>query len=145
MRNASLFLLLLAACDDASAPAGGGGHGHKAPNGGQLVELGEHFAQLEFVAGGGRLTLYVLDGHASGALRIEQREVAVDVGSPGGAPKRLLLAATANALTGEKPGDSSQFDAPFENAAAFEGVVEAIQIKGQSFKAVKFRYPGGGR
>ena len=53
----------------ASAP---GSHIHVAPHGGTLVPLGEHAYNLELVrdADTGRLSLYVLDGHAENFIRI---------------------------------------------------------------------------
>jgi hypothetical protein len=138
MRKMAVLAALLAACDGGGGAPSSGGHGHQAPHGGTLVEVGDHFAQLELVVADGRITAYVLDGHAELGLRIEQRELVLHAGG-----KRVVLAAAANPLTGEKPGDTSQFDAPFTGPAAWDGEVESLRVKGQEFRGLKFKFPAG--
>ncbi len=52
-------------------------HAHKAPHGGELVELGDHEYNAEFVVNHDehKLTVYVLDAHAENAVAIEQKEI----------------------------------------------------------------------
>ena len=47
-------------------------HDHTAPHGGTLIEIGEHAYNLELVRDNtaGKLTAYVLDGHAEDFVRI---------------------------------------------------------------------------
>ena len=148
MKRLLALLVLAAGCDDASSGGGprkSGAHGHTAPHGGALVELGDHVAQLEFLVEGGKLTAYVLDGHGEKAVRVEQKELAVHVVPRGaGAPLRIALAAVGSSLTGEKPGDSSQFEGKFDGPKEWDGLLEAIRVKGFEFKGVKFKYPEGG-
>lgn len=52
-------------------------HEHKAPHGGDLVELGDHEYSAEFVVNHDehKLTIYVYDAHAENAVAIEQKEI----------------------------------------------------------------------
>jgi len=146
MKKAWLWMALLAGCDDAPPGAGrpSGGHGHAAPHGGALVELGDHVAQVEIVVDGKKMTAYVLDGHAEKAVRIEQKELVVHAVPRGaGAPIQARLVAVGSALSGEKPGDTSQFEGAFDGPKAWDGLIEAVRVKGLDFKSVKFRYPEG--
>ena len=136
-------------------------HEHKAPHGGTLVVFGNEFAHLELVldAKAGKLTAYVLDGEAEKAVRIQQKEFELETkvlkkkSSAGGdgsevslAIVRVKLKAVSSALTGEKEGDSSQFegqDAALKDAPDFDAVLKAITIKGKEFKDVKFNFPKG--
>ena len=140
------WLLLLAGCDDAPAgPRPSGGHGHAAPHGGALIELGDHVAQIEIVVDGKKMTAYVLDGHAEKAVRIEQKELVVHAVPRGaGTPIQAKLAAVGSSLSGEKPGDTSQFEGAFDGPKAWDGLLEAVRVKGVDFKSVKFKFPEGG-
>lgn len=121
-----------------SAPADS--HGHEAPHGGTLVEIGEHLALLEFVldASAGTLTAYVLDGGAEQAVRIAQPSIAVTFDTPqalGG--QTLPLAGKANVLTGETVGDTSEFaltHPALKGQTTFSARVVEIVVKGQTFK-----------
>lgn len=117
-------------------------HAHEAPHGGTLVELGEHFAMLEFVldAGAGTLTVYVLDGGAEQAVRVAQPTIAVTFDAPQVlAGQVLTLAAKANVLTGETVRDTSEFvvtHPALKGQAAFSARVAEVAVKGQTFKDV---------
>lgn len=74
---ATVLLCTLAACTKKDPHAGHdhsahAKHVHTAPHGGKLIELGEHAFNLEFVrdAATGKLTAYLLDGHAESFVRI---------------------------------------------------------------------------
>lgn len=132
---------------DHDAGHGDAGHVHKAPHGGTLVVLGEEFAHLELVLdpAAGQLTGWIVDGCAENAIRLAQPTIELKVGKDAAAFD-VTLAATENALTGEKTGDSSQFggSAPgLKGLARFDGVVKSVTVKGQTFKDVAFRYPEG--
>lgn len=126
------------------------GHAHDAPHGGSLIELGDHFAFLEFVVepATGTLTMYVLDGSAEQAVRIAQPTVRVTFESPTTlAGQTLELAAQANVLTGETVGDSSQFTLVHEalkDQASFAGRVVDVSIKGQPFRDLAVTHTAGG-
>ncbi len=126
-------------------------HEHAPPHGGTLVELGEELAHVEVVfdRDSGRLTVYLLDGHAEAPVRSTAPELAARVerldidGRPltGVAPVSLPLVAVASPLTGETPGDASQFSGTSEalrGHARLRGVIERVSVKGRSFEAVAF-------
>ena len=123
-------------------------HHHKAPHGGCLVAVGDHFAHVEFVldAATGKLTAYVLDGEAEKAVRIKQKEIKLKIEGLGDKKFELELVAVANVLSGEAVGDTSQFEATHEKlkgAKHFDGEIDKIEIKGQKTKNVEFDFPHG--
>ncbi len=143
---ASLLLLTVAACSKHDSHAGhnhGTAHVHTAPHGGTLVELGQHAFNLELVLdpAAGKLTAYLLDGHAENFVRISAPSFEITA-TVAGAKQTLTLAAVANAATGEKVGATSQFEATadwLKNAPAFEGTIAALTIRDNAFKAVPFK------
>jgi len=127
---------------------GGHHHEHKAPHGGCLVAVGEHFAHIEFVldAATGKLTAFVLDGEAEKAVRIKQKEIKLKIEGLGDKKIELELQAVANVLSGETAGDTSQFEATHEKlkgAKHFDGEIDKIEIKGQKTKDIDFDFPHG--
>lgn len=120
-----------------------GGHVHVAPHGGTLVEVGEHAYNLEFLhdAASGRLTVWVLDGHAENFARIKAGSLDL-VATVGGEKRALSLKAVANAATGETVGDTSQFEVQadwLKTAPTFDGVVPVIEIRGTKFEQIRFK------
>lgn len=144
---ALLALFAFAACGKKDPHAGHnhGGHSHTAPHGGKLVELGDHAYNLELVrdSAAGKLTAYVLDGHAENFIRIEAPSIAV-IATVGGQQQTLLLRAVANPATGETVGATSQLEAQadwLKGTAAIEGVIKTLPIRGTTFSDVKFKLP----
>lgn len=120
-----------------SASSSGGGHVHRAPHGGTLVEVGEHTYNLELVrdSEAGKLTAYVLDGHAENFIRISAPVIEV-VAITGGQKRPLSLRAVANSATGETVGDTSQFEAAadwLKNTGDFPGTIPSLEIRGTRF------------
>jgi hypothetical protein len=129
-----------------------GHHHHKAPNGGTLIALGDHFAHLELVLDKetGRLKAFVLDGEAEKAVRLKQDSIVIEALLPAadGEPTTttLTLRPSSNVLTGEKVGDTSLFEGGYESLKGvekFTGVVKELEIKGTTLKDVKFQFPEG--
>ena len=130
-------------------------HEHTAPHGGTLVVLGEEFAHLELVLdpGAGSLTGYILDGEAEKAVRIGQEDIEIKIKEtlpPGGESDKsgyaLILKPVSNILTGETDGDTSEFAAQsdkLEGVQKFDAVISVINIKGQTFRNIGFRFPEG--
>jgi hypothetical protein len=121
------------------------GHVHVAPNGGVLVELGDHFANAEFLLDSetGTLTMYTLGGHAEKAERSPTPEVIVMADVHGDEPVEVKLAAQASELSGMKVGDSSKFVGQADGLKGhdhFHGVIKALNLKGTDFTDVKFDY-----
>ena len=122
-------------------------HEHHAPHQGTLVVLGEEFSHVELVldSATGELNAYVLDGEAENPVRVSQSSLIIKLKENGKLVK-LRLKPIANALTGEKVGDTSQYQGTFEQLKGlshFEGYISSITSRGESFKDVRFLYPEG--
>ncbi|MBM3829904.1 MAG: hypothetical protein FJ406_05140 [Verrucomicrobia bacterium] len=150
--------LTLTACKDKHAghdhgKSGGGKkdsahkHEHTPPHGGAPVVLGEEEYHLEFVrdAAAGKLQLYVLDGHLDKFIRIAAPAIEVTT-TIAGAPQALSFKPVPNTATGEKVGDTSLYEAQadwIKTATNFDAVVKLVDVKGKTFKDVKFNFPKG--
>lgn len=137
---AALLLLTLGGCSQPEPSASGRGHVHRAPHGGTLVEVGQHAYNLELVrdASAGKLTAYVLDGHAENFIRLTMPSFDL-IAFTGGERKTLTLRAVANPATGETVGDTSQFEAQadwLKSAAEFPGTITTLEIRGTTFTNV---------
>lgn len=143
---AGVVAWLLAGCGDSHdshGHEGHAGHTHVAPHGGTLVELGQHAFNVELIRDlpDGKLTAFVLDAHAESFVRLplEAFELVVD---RAGSAETLRLAAVANPQTGEKVGDTSQFEARAEwlkTPGALTGSIKELEIRGSKFTGVKFQ------
>ena len=135
----------LSSCDDHHHHSEG--HHHDAPHGGKLVELGEHGTgfNLEVVhnAETGDLGIYVLGGHATNPVRIEQATIELTV-TAGDDKQDVSLAAVAHPAFEESVGDTSYFEAKAAIAGIkeFGGAITTITIKGRVFENVEFQFPG---
>ena len=134
------LVCVVTGCGPRDASPRSGGHAHTAPHGGTLVELGEHAYNLELVRdpAEGKLTVYVLDGHAENFIRIAAPSIEI-VAVAGGERRPLTLKAVANSATGETVGNTSQFEAQadwLKNTAEFPGTLAAIEIRGSKFANV---------
>lgn len=131
----------------ATAPAStasGHHHHHTAPHGGTLVVLGDEFAHLEFLleTESGTLTVYLLDSEAENAIRLPGGVLELELEGK----VKLSLQPVADELTGETSQDTSTFRCQNEvlkGVKAFGAVLASIEIKGQTFRDVRFRFPEG--
>lgn len=111
------------------------------------MELGEEFAQLELVldSATGGLTAYALDGEAERPVRLTQPAMALTITIPEVlAPISVDLQPVENPLTGEKAGDTSQFQAvvpELKGRRLFRGTVAIVTLRGQTFERVPFNVP----
>lgn len=143
-----IFLALVAAVSlSLSTGSTAIAHEHHAPHKGTLVVLGEEFSHVELVLDNttGELTAYVLDGEAENPVRIAQSSLIIKLKDKGKLVS-LRLKPIANDLTGEKVGDTSEFQGTFsklKGLSHFEGYISSIQSRGESFKNVRFLYPEG--
>jgi hypothetical protein len=135
---------------DEKAGANHGGdhkHEHRAPHGGTAIVLGKEAFHLELVrtAEAGLLTCYILDGHMESFIRIPSPHLSFET-TVSNQTQNLELLPVANAATGEKSGDTSQFEAHaawLKTTTNFTGKVSGITIKGTTFTDIKFRFPEG--
>jgi len=137
----------LTGCDshDHAQHSSGGGHKHESAHGGVAVELGEHEFQLDFLAepATGTLKAWVMDAHAENFVRVTNLSWVVRVETPGGA-KELELQAQANATTGEKVGETSQFEGRadwLKGMERFKAEVPSLEVRGKRYVKVGFEYP----
>lgn len=138
----TLAVVLVTGCGKPGSHGGHGGHVHTAPHGGLLVEIGQHAYNVELVrdASAGKLTAYVLDGHAENFVRIAMPAIELTA-ITGGEKKALTLTAVANTATGETVGNTSQFETQAEwlkKSGEFPGTIAALEIKGTTFRDVAF-------
>ncbi len=144
----AVVTLGVAGCGGSKEPEaehGQGGHAHEAKYGGQLVELGHHEGNLEIVVDAkvGKLTAYVLDAHAENFVRLPLESITVVV-TAGEGEKTLALKPVGNPATGEKPGDTSQFEGSadwLKNVASFKATVRELPVKYKTFQNVQFSWP----
>jgi hypothetical protein len=120
-------------------------HAHVAPNGGTLVELGDHQFNLELVhdAATGTLNVFALDAHAENFLRLSAPSLAVMI-TANGETRSLTLAAVANAATGETRGDTAQFSAQadwLKTTAGLALVFPELDFRGTFFRDVQAALP----
>lgn len=145
-----LLLAMLVGCKPSPSSGGHshGGHHHEPPHGGTAIDLGDEEAHLEFVldAASGKLTAYVLKAHMSGFQRIMQEAIEL-AATVNGKTETLTLKAVASAATGEKAGDTSQFEGQadwLKGAKTFDVELKKITVAGKDFTALKFNFPKGG-
>lgn len=131
----------------ASASSSQHGHEHHAPHGGTAVILGNEVYHLELVldAGRGVLQAFVLDGHMENFIRCSAPSFEI-VATVAGEKRPLLFTPIGDSATGEKPGDTSLFEASAEwlkTTPKFEAVLASLTIKGTTFADVAFNFPAG--
>jgi hypothetical protein len=117
-------------------------HAHAAPHGGTLVEVGDHQFNLELMLdpAAGKLTVWLLDAHATNFVRSAQPVLVLSVPAAGG-PRTLTLLPVANPATGETVGDTSQFEAAADwlvGANRLAGEFHRIDFRGAVFTGLKF-------
>ncbi len=135
----------------------GGGHSHVAPRGGQLVELGDHKGNLEFMldAATGTVSMWSLDAHAENPVRLAASQLVLDLtavtvaSAARDVSESLELTPVASALTGESAGDSSEYTGRHDvlvGASAFRARLREIQHRGADYRdvAIDFTQPAAG-
>jgi hypothetical protein len=122
----------------------GDGHAHTPKFGGTLVELGDHFANLEFVhdAEFGNLRVYVLDAHAENVVPSPTESLTAKV-EAGDQTFELTLAADTSVSKGNRVGATSLFEVTDERLKGVDHVeieIATISVKGADFTGVKFHH-----
>lgn len=125
------------------------GHVHEPLiEGGALVELGDHEANLEvhLDAEKGELVIYLVDAHASDYVRSKQESLDVTVEPDEGEAYTLKLGQVASELSGEKVGDSSKYrvqDDRLKGVGHFHGRVASVSMLGATYTAIDVAWPAG--
>jgi len=123
-----------------------GDHGddvHTAQYGGQLVELGDHVANVEIVfdADTGSVSVFGLDSHAENPVRMAAPSLAVVIESDAlDEPLEVELPAIENLLTGETVGDTSEFTGEFAALQDLDKIhvtIPEIELKGARFTNIE--------
>ena len=123
------------------------GHAHDPKFGGFLVELGDHYANLEVVhdVEAGSLTVYVLGAHAEETVQSSTEELALSIDVHGDEPLTFVLAADESSLSGNKKGASAKFSVTDERLQGLEhghGTVASVEARGETFEDVTFDIGG---
>ncbi len=121
---------------------------HPSPRGGTLVQIGKHQFNIDLVldSAAGKLQGFVVGPHAKGVTDVVRSSMASFevIATVDGAKKSLVFRPVAVAATGEKPGDSSLFEAHadwLKTTQEFDGVFARLEIGGASFEDVAFKFP----
>ena len=155
---AVLALTAAAACSQGEAGHDAGGeeehhHAHAAQFGGSLVELGDHYANLEFVcdAETGAVELYTWDAHVQTSQRSTTESLSLSITphyhgeeGEGVEPFTMSLAPRVTKTSGETVGDSSKFTGQHDSLKGldhFSVIVAEVTLKGQTFTDVEFLHP----
>lgn len=129
---------------DGKKPDGSGaGHKHAAPNGGTLIEIGEHYANVEVLLDNkeGHLTLFMLGAHAAKPAKLTQPSVEVTLSPEGGEPIKLSAKPLKSELTdtGSEGGASvyEVMDAKLKGLGHFDIAIASLDILDKQFTDVK--------
>ncbi len=104
---------------------------HEAPHGGHLIELGDHafHAEVIFEEQSGKITVYILDGHAEETHVIDQQELTLNMTVDEKPQQYKLMSAP---LDGEPEGKSSRFESSskelFDHFHEHEGFKAKLKV-----------------
>ncbi|QDV05352.1 hypothetical protein Poly30_08490 [Planctomycetes bacterium Poly30] len=151
---AAATIVAVAACSGSEASheghdhAEGEGHAHSAKFGGTLVELGDHFANIEFLhdPATGDVKLFTMDAHATTSQRSSTEAPVLTIKPHGDEVGfQVTLAPRVGGVTStEKVGDSSLFTGQHDSIKGldhFMVVVSEISLKGKTFENIEFLHP----
>ena len=88
----------------------------------------------------GKLTAYIMDAHAENFVRIPAESFEIIARLPAG-ETTLALKAVANAASGEKVGDTSQFEAQsdaLKGVAGFDAELKQLVVRGKTYSKISF-------
>ncbi|HKB90773.1 MAG TPA: hypothetical protein VKC60_09695, partial [Opitutaceae bacterium] len=122
-------------------------HEHHPPHGGTPVVLGDEVYHIELVldASSGKLSAYIVDGEMENFIRSSAPSFEVTA-SVAGQNRTLNFIPVSNSATGEKIGDTSQFETEadwLKSVKEFDGVLKKINVRGTVFSDVAFNFPKG--
>ena len=131
---------------DENCQSNEGYHVHSPLMGGELIAVGEHGSgyNLEIIIDElDRLSIYILDAHAEGFVRISQPTLVVLI-NENNQSMVLKLDAVADSATGETVGDTSHFRSSnsIQATTPFEGNIKSLAIGSRKYNQTKISYPG---
>ena len=131
---------------DENCQVHGGYHVHTALMGGELIAVDEHGSgyNLEvLIDKSDRLSIYILDAHAEGFVRISQPTLEVLIIEDNESTV-LKLDAVADSATGETVGNTSHFrsSTSVQVKTSFEGKIKFLCIGSREYNQTKISYPG---
>jgi hypothetical protein len=111
------------------------------------VELGEEEYHVELVldAAAGKIQAYVMDGELENFVRIAVPSFDVTAKLPD-KEEVLSFKAVPNSATGEKVGDTSEFETTAEwlkQVKTFDAVLKSLTVKSKTYTNVTFNFPKG--
>ena len=149
--NSTLFValaLFLGSCGgDHDHHGHSGVHVHTAPNGGKLIELGEHGSghNLElFLHEDGFLQVFILDAHAENAVRIAQSTIEVVTTDTNGSGKIFVCDAIPDPASGETVGDTSVFTSRerVSGDLPLKATIPSLGVLGKTYEQISFEFSG---
>lgn len=123
------------------------GHSHSAKFGGYLVELGDHFANLEVVhdTEAGSMAIYVLGAHAEELVKSSTEALSLSINVHADEPLTFTLPAEENEVTKNKKGASAKFTVTDERLKELDHghcTIASVEARGETFEDVKFDLGG---
>lgn len=131
---------------DENCQSHGGYHVHTALMGGELIPVDEHGSgyNLEvLIDESDHLSIYILDAHAEGFVRISQPTLEVLI-TQDNESKVLKLNAVADSATGETVGNTSHFrsSSSVQANTPFDGKIKSLIIGSREYNHTKISYSG---
>lgn len=145
----ALFLLWSGCSEhvhDENCQSHGGYHVHSALMGGELIPVDEHGIgyNLEvLIDESDRLSIYILDAHAEGFVRINQPTLEVSIKEKNQSIL-LKLDAVADSATGETVGNTSHFrsSSSVQANTPLDGKIKSLVIGSREYNQTKISYSG---
>ena len=143
----TVSLLFFFSCGEEQQEEIHSAHNHPAPNGGQLVELGEHGSgfNLELVLHEqGFLQIYVLDAHVQNFVRISANSIDIEITDQNGTARIITCEPIEDPITGETVGNTSLFTSTerINEILPLQGVINKIDIMEFSYENVEINFSG---
>ena len=117
-------------------------HDHEPPHGGTLTAIGDGVAYLEFVfeTDTAKLTMYAFDDELESSIRFSEEEINVLI-TPEGSNQtfEVKLNGVANDLSGEMPGDTSEFSGTSEELKGvehFDLELTSLMVNGTAYEHI---------
>ena len=137
------YIFIIISCGKNDSDDQHGHHVHVAPNGGQLLEVGEHGSgyNLELLLHhDGFLQIYVLDAHAENYVRIVSDSINFEILLENNQTKQFKCEAIEDPSTGEMVGNTSLFTSTerVTEYLPFKAIIPKLDILEFTFENLSF-------